>query len=129
MAKARKPKINNAYMEDTTWTSEAQKQGYLNYIQYLAISNQEMSPKSLALYLIQKSHESAEWFSKTVGEQISKLEDQIAILQARALESEKRFENFQARLLPVGQIDYVVQPSQSGAQDNNEPGLWIGKKQ
>lgn len=119
----------NSESKQAQWISDEQKQGYFNYVQYLGITNQDMDVKSLALYLIQKSHESAVWFSDTVGDQVKSLENQVLLLQEEARALKKTYEDFQARLLPVGRSDSEDLPSQSHDQQNIEHGFWVGKKQ
>jgi hypothetical protein len=44
----------------------------------------------VAAWFIQKDHESNEWWSNTVAEQVGQLENQVRLLQDRITELEKR---------------------------------------
>lgn len=72
------------------WESEAQKEGYLNYLQYLRSRGKtppsEVPP--LVVYLIQKDHESNEYWRELVGDQVSTIHGEIHGLQSslRSLE-------------------------------------------
>lgn len=45
------------------------------------LRNDETRYACVASWLIQKSHESHEWWAETVGTQVTRLEDQIMILR------------------------------------------------
>ena len=65
--------------------SEAQEKSFKSLIQFLKKESgkqdlPEIHPKWLGLvaaYFIQKEHESNEWWANTIGDQISKVHDQL----------------------------------------------------
>lgn len=68
------------------WASEVQKKGFLAMYQWLLTLPKELRADDtryacVASFLIQKSHESHEWWAETVGTQVTRLEDQIVILR------------------------------------------------
>ena len=78
----------SAYMRGTKkWESEAQEKGMKALQKYLHDSGRLTDMNSIwqsIAWLIQRDHESNEWWLKTVGDQISRLEDQIRKLQENA---------------------------------------------
>ena len=69
-------------LEDFGWDSEEQKEGYGAYVQYLR--RMGISPESVDLrvaFLIQKAHDSNEYWQALISTQISSLENQIRLLQ------------------------------------------------
>lgn len=74
--------------ETFKFDSKAQEKGFLAFIQWLnrmpdleAHGSAYLLPLFI-LWSIQKDHESHTWWSETMGQQISMLEDQIAKLKA-----------------------------------------------
>lgn len=78
------------------WESKAQKQGFLGFLKWWRdrpVKGRDDSPDhilcAVVAYFIQREHESHLWWSETVGDLVSRLEDQIGKLQARILELER----------------------------------------
>lgn len=65
------------------WSSEVQREGFLNYAQYLRdfgvdLGCQLTTAENLAvLYFIQKDHESNEYWRELVGTQVTDLQNQL----------------------------------------------------
>jgi hypothetical protein len=64
------------------WESQEQEQGYYNFIQFLRKNGIKKTPNLsqyflLAVYFIQKDHESNVFWTELVGNQISSLQNEI----------------------------------------------------
>lgn len=70
-------------VENFPWESDVQKKGYLNYVQYLRKFGFEpkLPVDYLAVFMIQKDHESNEYWRELVGTQVSMLQKEISGLQ------------------------------------------------
>ena len=78
-------------VEEFPWQSEEQKEGYLALVQYERGFG--FAPKlpldTLAAFLIQKAHESNEYWREFLGTQVGGLEDQIRQLQEGLAEANR----------------------------------------
>jgi hypothetical protein len=70
--------------------SEAKRKGFLSLVQHLRNKAPLCTDGEAILliigYFIQKEHEAQEWWSKTFGEQVSSLENQIALQNKKITE-------------------------------------------
>lgn len=73
------------------WESEAQKKGVYALKQYLHRFHPDVYLEDAVLlsicYFVQKDHEAKQWYSETMGSQISRLEDVI----------QKEYDNFREK--------------------------------
>lgn len=65
------------------WESEAQRKGFYSLVQYLKRNGFALDSQlaAVAAYFIQKDHESSEWWSNTVGDQISRLQKDFLLFK------------------------------------------------
>jgi hypothetical protein len=80
-----------AWFQKFPWESDVQKKGLsaLNqWVQKLPpeLRTDDTRNACVAAWFIQKDHESNEWWAKTVGDQVSGLQDQIRLLQQQVHE-------------------------------------------
>lgn len=81
------------------WETPAQEQGFKGFQRWwmnLSLTLRDNSTAKLfavVAFFIQKNHESHEWWAETVGDQISRVEDQVHLLQKRVRELEDRLGN------------------------------------
>lgn len=86
--------LSAAAIEEYPWESETQKEGFLNYLQYAKSLGLQLALPignnySLGIYLIQKEHEAAEYWTQTFGDHVSRLENEIKRLQDKLNHIEK----------------------------------------
>ena len=73
------------WVETFPWESEDQRKGFLAFVQWVQKRGNNDIPMSLLLacWQAQKGHESTEWIMSTVGEHVSRLENEIMELRSR----------------------------------------------
>lgn len=87
-------------VECFAWESEEQKKGYLAWIQYEGMFGHLPEPRidTRMAFLIQKSHEAAEYWRDTFGEQIAMLQNDLKKLQEENLLLKERLGSFNSQL-------------------------------
>jgi hypothetical protein len=84
----------NFFSSAFNFESEAQKKGFLSLVQYLNDTAPQATDGEAILmvisYFIQKEHEAQEWWSKTIGDQVTSLENQIALQNRKITELHDR---------------------------------------
>jgi hypothetical protein len=72
------------FLKDFKWESQVQEKGYGNLVQFLRRNNITLTDKTLfliAVYFIERDHESNEYWRQLVGDQVSNLQSEIKHLQ------------------------------------------------
>jgi hypothetical protein len=83
------------WSEAFKWESEDQKKGFFAFWKWWreqpTVLHLAFDAESCAIvaYFIQKDHESNQWWAETVGELVSRLEQQIGKLQERIVRLER----------------------------------------
>lgn len=90
-----------SWVEAFEWESEEQRRGYLALVTWARDRGLSVEVTPSDLFFIQKDHESNEWWSTTVGNQINGLLSQIhfANRQIRALRD--RLEQLELELIEL----------------------------
>lgn len=80
-------------VEEFQWDSEIQKEGFLNYVQFIRKFGIDITlpiySHHVLIFLIQKQHEAAEYWQQTFATQVKDLQDQIMDLGQKYTDLQK----------------------------------------